>query len=340
MPLETIEPLEVALLSRHDASVWLRQTESGSGLHKTIRFTTKITPNTRWLAVYDDIAKEITTTIPPQNRIYFVSEPPEFQKLPNAKALSAYGHVVSPFEIERVSGNLINSHSALPWFYGVSFKNDGREISQLNLNQLRNLAFPPKKTKISVVCSTKTDTPMHRARLEVIEKLRNNFPEHVDVFGRGFEQIDDKSDAIAPYKYHLALENSESGHFWTEKLADPLIGMALPLYSGCKAALGYFPEKAIIPIDIYDADSAVKQIISTLDADPYQEHLDALCSARNKLLNDYNLFSMIETIVRQQPPPAEPDTGVSYTLSPVRQKKSRLQKLTRSIKKRVRRYTS
>ena len=45
------------------------------------------------------------------------------------------------------------------------------------------------------------------------------FGTRLDVFGRGIRSIPDKAAGILPYRYHIALENSQFYDYWTEKLA-------------------------------------------------------------------------------------------------------------------------
>ena len=80
------------------------------------------------------------------------------------------------------------------------------------------------------------------------------------VYGRtpGHIALDDKTDALAPYRYSFALENHIETHHWTEKLADALLGLTLPFYAGCPNAVDYFPEESFIPIDMDDPDGAVR----------------------------------------------------------------------------------
>jgi hypothetical protein len=170
--------------------------------------------------------------------------------------------------------------------------------SRIGLAELRRMPVPENKlNRISVVCSTKAKLPRQRARLRLIERLRQAFPDSVDVFGRGFRSIGDKAEAIAPYRYHLALENNDCPHFWTEKLADAYLGYSLPIFSGCRNVTDYFPEDSMVPLfDIEDHERAEAEIGRLLEKDPWAERLPSIRVARTELIERQNLFSIISRL--------------------------------------------
>ena len=52
--------------------------------------------------------------------------------------------------------------------------------------------------------------------------------------GFGFNPITNKKNAIDPYLYSIAIENSSYRHYWTEKISDVFLGYSAPIYYGCK----------------------------------------------------------------------------------------------------------
>ena len=289
--------LQIALRSRHLMAPYLRQTEDGHGAHKGAQFQTAPTPDADWLAVIDDIAVAETTLVPKERRILFVTEPPGI-KPQAAEFTNQFGIAVSPFALKGFSGRWIESQSALPWFYGAPLI-DGQFVPRLSLADLKAMPMPAtKQPRLSVVCSTKSKLPRHRERLALIAAIQAALPSVLDVYGSGFQMIPDKADAIDPYRYHLVLENNDIPHFWTEKLADPYLGYALPVFSGCANVTDYFAADAMIRLgDIGNHAAAIEVIRDLIARDPFEQHLDAIRTARAKLIEDYNLFSMIAAIV-------------------------------------------
>ena len=129
--------------------------------------------------------------------------------------------------------------------------------------------------------------------------MEDKIPELVR-FGKGFKWIETKAEAIDDYEFHVAIENHYAPHVWTEKLADTFLGYAVPIYYGCPNIFDYFPEDSIILIDIYNIEGSIekiKEIIST--PGEYERRLPAIKEARRKVIEEYNLLSMIDKIVTE-----------------------------------------
>lgn len=77
---------------------------------------------------------------------------------------------------------------------------------------LRGPTEADKAHTISTIYSSKRQWhTMHAQRFAFIQRMRELLPE-MDVFGRGATPMDDKADALAPYRYHLAVENHIAPH--------------------------------------------------------------------------------------------------------------------------------
>uniref|UniRef100_B8DIX6 Methyltransferase FkbM family n=1 Tax=Nitratidesulfovibrio vulgaris (strain DSM 19637 / Miyazaki F) TaxID=883 RepID=B8DIX6_NITV9 len=245
-------------------------------------------PEADYLVVFDEPHASIHTDIPKANRMLFIGEPPNVRTY-SPDYLNLFGIVICPYDLKGYVGKQIRSHTALPWHFGVN--RDLTDLSfSLTASQIEELQCPEKLNKISVVCSDKAFTAEHKARLEFLRRLKLDIPEQLDVFGRGFKPIGDKSEAIMPYKYHLVLENNRIQGFWTEKLADAFLGYALPLFSGCPDLMSYFPARSFVPLDISDYDAALAVIRSCLAGDEYASRFEQIRAARRKILYDYNMF--------------------------------------------------
>lgn len=86
----------------------------------------------------------------------------------------------------------------------------------------------PKTKGISIIASDKKQTEGHRLRHEAIAALKGK----VDVFGRGYNPIDYKLDALKDYKFSIVIENERTPGFFTEKLIDCILTGTIPLYWG------------------------------------------------------------------------------------------------------------
>jgi Glycosyltransferase family 10 (fucosyltransferase) C-term len=145
-----------------------------------------------------------------------------------------------------------------------------------------------------VVCSKKSQLPRHRLRLALLDHLSTAFPGQIDIFGNGFKSVADKAIAIAPYRYHLVLENTDVAHFWTEKTADAYLGFALPLFSGCANIGDYFTGDSFVRLpDIENLVGITASIADVLQTDPFATRLDAITTARKLVLERYNLMAAL-----------------------------------------------
>ncbi|MDI6756139.1 MAG: glycosyltransferase family 10, partial [Thermodesulfobacteriota bacterium] len=160
------------------------------------------------------------------------------------------------------------SHPALPWHINRSF------------DQLGTMAIPAKPKAVSWIVGNAKDLPGHLQRLSFLKFLQKNISQDIDLYGRAGKYIEDKWDGLAPYKYSLAIENTGSPDYWTEKLADCFLSWTIPIYHGCTNLEEYFPGEAFIRIDIGKPEKAADIIKSVIQNDDWEKRLPALEKAR------------------------------------------------------------
>lgn len=179
----------------------------------------------------------------------------------------------------------IPTQTCLPWHVDRAY------------DELINLQPLKKIKKISWIVSNLNFLPGHKLRMQLHkEVLKRQIP--IDIFGRGINPIEDKFDGLAEYEYSIAIENSSSPHYWTEKIADCFLSYTVPIYYGCTNIGDYFPEKSFIWIDPNNIGTSVFQIREILLHDSYEERLPSLMEARNRVLNQYQLFPFLANEIR------------------------------------------
>jgi hypothetical protein len=122
----------------------------------------------------------------------------------------------------------------------------------------------------------------------------------MDVFGWGIRDIGDKWEAIAEYKYHIVIENCVYPDYWTEKLSDTYLGGDYPIYSGCPNLSRYFNPDAFTAIDISNVEESIEKIENCIKNDLYENSRLAIQEAKNKVLNQYNLFAIIHNLIHSK----------------------------------------
>lgn len=244
-----------------------------------------------WI-VYGGLNKRKSLLCPPRNTLFIACEPPAIARCAG-RFLTQFHHLVTcDPSIAHPRNHL--SYLGLPWHIGLKFP---EERFVLSLDELHQIPCPKKTKLVSAICSTKTKVRGHVQRIEFIQRLKSHFGDRIDFFGRGSNPVAMKWEAIAPYRYHIALENSCVPHYWTEKLADAYLGYAYPIYSGCPNISDYLTADSLTPIDVTRTEEAIALIERVIDEDRYSESLESRANARRKILDHYGLFAVMATWV-------------------------------------------
>lgn len=174
-----------------------------------------------------------------------------------------------------------------------SFAENGRDKDYfLNLRQL------DKPFNLSVICSTKAFTPEHYLRLKFVAKLKEDLGDRLHWFGNGVEPLKDKWPGIAPYRYHLAIENRFGYDIISEKLYDSFLGLAMPIYYGAPNVHHYYSEDAVQVINIHDYKRAKRQILDLIESDMAERNYSYLMQAKNRAADRDNWTVRMADIAR------------------------------------------
>jgi len=306
----------VKFLSRLDPREWARYFPGADGIWGNCHFIFERNESRYdWLVAYDDIPAEPGQTrntafeplsCPSENTLLITTEP---------SSIKAYGK-----DFSRQFGHVLTSQPAwaLPhpkrhfqqaanhWFYGSS-----SQKWMTREEMLKGPAEAYKTCAISTIYSSKRQWhTMHAQRFAFIQRMRALLPE-MDVFGRGATPMDDKAEALAPYRYHLAVENHIAPHHITEKLTDAFLGRCLPFYAGAPNAADYFPAESFIPVNIHDPEGAAKTIRSAIANNAWSQRLPDIDEARRRTLEEQHLFAVAARIIEQptSDPPAAAQAG-------------------------------
>ena len=139
----------------------------------------------------------------------------------------------------------------------------------------------PKPKLVSMIASKKNFTDGHRVRLEWAEKLRGQ----LDLYGRGFNQIERKEEGLFDYMFSVAIENGQYETYFTEKILDCFLSFTVPIYLGAPDIGDHFNMDGIIVLtDDFD--------VSQLSEERYWSMTDAICdnyrrAKEMEVLEDY-----------------------------------------------------
>lgn len=285
---------KILLLTRGDGKFDLRQTPGGKGLFDNGKYQFYINEpieDPDFLVVRGKALKEEASYyVSRANTLLLTSEPYSVLSYP-LQYCKQFGIVCSCQEEIRLP-NVVYTPAMLPWFVGVDFSPQRKNSVCLNYEDIRDCQ--PQKTKlISVITSNKAFTQGHLDRLKFVERLQSYYGDRIDVFGRGYNDFADKWDVLSPYKYHIAIENSSSKYYWTEKLSDCYLAGTYPFYFGCKNVNEYFPEEALTVLDIHNPEQAIERINRVIESDTFKMRQAELLHCKNLVLNDYNMFNYV-----------------------------------------------
>ena len=294
----------------HSDWPWLRQTEDGRGTMGGVLFALAPQPAAElpspaqtetWLVVFDEAPAGFCTTVPRERRILFVTEPPEIKKYPRSY-LAQFGTVVSPYDFRSVERrSMVLGNPCLNWHFGVS-RVDGRYSSKFGtLDELRHLPVPQKIDLVSVICSNKTATEAQRARLALVCLLKEHLGDVLHVYGRGFNPVDDKMSVIAPYKYHVVLENNYLDNCWTEKLSDAWLGWSLPLYLGAPNLGEHCPAAGFVPLPAGKPELLLQAVQQSIEGNLWEARQAELALCRNWMLETTNVFARAASLIENAP---------------------------------------
>jgi hypothetical protein len=299
--------IRVKFISRVQTRIWLRQFAGRIPVWGNCEFIfDNEARDYDWVVVYDDMppqdnerfsTRQEQLACPEQNTLLVTSEPSSIKTYGNAFT-HQFGYILtSHVNWALPHPGRIYSQPALQWFYGLGAQHE------VAYDELHDTPPWDKPRVLSTVCSTKLQKhTLHNRRYEFTIELKQLLPD-MDMYGHGVKEMDDKAEALHDYRYHVAIENHRGPHHWTEKLADPFLGLCLPFYYGCSNAGDYFPDESFIPIDINDVAGAARIIEAAIRNNEYEKRLPHIIEARRRVLEDYNLFAVLsrEIAARDRP---------------------------------------
>lgn len=102
------------------------------------------------------------------------------------------------------------------------------------------------KTKlVSMISSNKSMSIGHKKRLSYVNKFKN----HVDLYGRGFLNMNIKDEGLCDYMFSITIENDSYETYWTEKILDCFVTGTIPIYYGSPDIGNYFNLEGIITLN-------------------------------------------------------------------------------------------
>lgn len=289
-----------------------RQTPGGSMCWDGIQFTEEPVAECDHVLILNHALEPIRVRCSPDRIWAIMQEPPTEVGYTMHRGLRCYARVFTQ-DAGRRGARYVHSQPALPWHV------------QKTYDELRSAAAPEKPRKLSWITSNLAWLPGHQRRMAFLGRLRDSVD--FDLFGRGFNPIEDKWDGLAPYRYSLAVENFSGPDYWTEKIADCFLAWSMPIYFGCTNLADFFPAESYVAADIRDPD-APQQVRRVIESDLWWRRRDAIDEARRRVLERYQLFPYmaehIRTFLAQSGSRLRPPREITIGIWPDRRERLRL----------------
>jgi hypothetical protein len=304
-PTASPEHRRVRVSSASEIAFMRRQTPNGDGVWENTAFRFDIPPadddGCDWLLVYDHPQKGLTTRLPKERRILCMTEPSSI-RFYDPDFINQFGVLLSTSPYRDFSGPNFHTQPSSPWFYKArigSNDSSGRPLDSVGLQELDGSPKAGKTRSISAICSKKQINLNQVRRIRFLSALKRALGNDLEIFGRGYKPISDKSEGLAPFRYTVVLENSLEDHCWTEKFADAVLADCYPIYAGCGNIRDYFDPDGFAVVDTTHPKAAVRAVTEILAADPAAspEVGRAMQDNKHRLLYRHQFFPQVSGIV-------------------------------------------
>lgn len=255
--------------------------------------------NRMWdlVIIFEGLNKPVTITCRTGNLMFMSGEPEETTSY-SSKFIKQFEIAYSIHKVAKTNMQYQAKQHFNDWHFGY---NHSSGTFKYTYKELKNLPKPEKTRPISIVCSNLQQLPLHAKRLKLIEEIKKHFSKHVDFYGRGFNFIEDKADALLPYRFHICIENTKQRGLWTEKLADPFLAYTVPIYDGCLDVLDYFSSNSLHLINVNNIEDSLNKIEKILHTSEkqYEDKLESIIESRSKVINEYSMYGEIRNIAKR-----------------------------------------
>lgn len=175
-------------------------------------------------------------------------------QIPTNKTKKNYAWIAeSPAVVEPLNQWIINNIPYLEDNFEFIFTHDKKLLPFSNKIKLVMCSAVPwikecnvynKNKLISMIVSTKRSTQGQIYRLNILQKFKNK----IDCFGNGHNPISKKEEGLNDYCFSIAMENSNSSNYFSEKISDCFATGTIPIYWGILNIGEFFNDNGIIKI--------------------------------------------------------------------------------------------
>jgi len=173
-----------------------------------------------------------------------------------------------------------NHHNIVCWYFNKTY------------TELQNETI--LKTKLfSGIVSNLSNLEGHYFRRCFVENYLMKLP-YYEHYGRGYTEIQDKTEGLFPFKYTFSCENSFERNYFTEKIVDSIMSECVCFYDGCPNIGDFFHKDCFIKIDVKEPQASIKIIQDSIYNNEYEKRIDNIRKEKTRILNSMNWCELVK----------------------------------------------
>ena len=161
---------------------------------------------------------------------------------------------------------------------------------------------PVKTKRMSIMVSHKMLTPGHQYRHTLCKRILNSYLP-IDIYGNGCKYYKNSMDMrlkgeftdnepYENYRFHIAIENGVTPHYFSEKITNTLLCQTTPIYLGCQNIYQYFPNSVLTLTGDIEQDMTLLKDIC-LYPERYEKTIDV-----NKVKKTINFSNVVDLFAK------------------------------------------
>ncbi len=165
-----------------------------------------------------------------------------------------------------------------------------------NLTQDDAMAYKRKSKGISIISSSKGQCEMHRCRVALAWECKKKGI--ADTYGTfdGSPWKPSIDQVFADYRYSIAIENSVTDYYFTEKILNCFAAQAIPIYVGAKKIGDFFNPDGIISIRVEQL-SEIDNVLRQCTKEEYENRLSAVLDNYERVKKYVNLGDILYDLI-------------------------------------------
>lgn len=105
----------------------------------------------------------------------------------------------------------------------------------------------------------------------------------VDCFGKGIKEILGKREALAPYFFSIAMENTANNYYFSEKLIDCILLETVPIYFGCPGINTLLDPRGMFT---FSSQEELKTVLEKLTPEIYSQMYPYLLANKHRIIEE------------------------------------------------------